>query len=128
MARQLFEGAVTVALIGGKGGPIGRKADVALAGRALAVAQVAGEFLYGVVLLAPQVAFELKHRAPEKRVDAAPHLGHRLLEVDIGACDAKPIHQHAVDQHAHLLMARAGRKFGDSGSKIGQGRQPRLSG
>ncbi len=83
MARQLFEGAVTVALIGGKGGPIGRKADVALAGRALAVAQVAGEFLYGVVLLAPQVAFELKHRAPEKRVDAAPHLGHRLLEVSI---------------------------------------------
>ena len=115
-------------LVGAPLEPIGRDADEAALGGALALREIAGKLLLGVAELAIQVRLHLEGGAPHDSVDAALRLRHTLLEVHEVALGTEPIHQQFLDRRLDLVVARLGGKLPDDLGEavVAQSPMPRL--
>lgn len=99
--------------VGAEGRAVGRDADEPLARGPLSFWQVAAELLEYRVRFPFEVALELEHGSPQKRVDPAPHLGNLLLEIDARGLRTQTIGQESMEKGADLFMARLRYQFGD---------------
>ena len=104
-------------LVWDEGGAVGGDANETFARLALAVGEVAGEFLFGGLRLATQVGLELEDGVSEKGVRAAVDFGKGALKLDLRAAGAEALDEQAGHQSANLLVSRTRQQFEDDLAK-----------